>query len=208
MSDGAARGLRMADLLKSMVARGASDIHLQAGAAAPPAPRRRPDPVRGRAAAHARADRADRVGDDERVAARAVRHRHELDFAFTIPAVARFRCNVMRQRGSVGWSCASSPTRSRASRRWACRPAVVSELASQPRGLVLVTGPTGSGKSTTLAAMVDFINRRFPKNVITIEDPIEFLHRNQQSLVIQREIGLDTPTSSTRSSTPCARTPT
>jgi twitching motility protein PilT len=69
---------------------------------------------------------------------------------------------------------------------------VVSGWAEQPRGLVLVTGPTGSGKTTTLAAMVDYINRRFPRHVITIEDPIEILHRNQKSLVVQREVGLDT----------------
>jgi twitching motility protein PilT len=120
------------------------------------------------------------------------RHRHELDFAFTIPSVARFRCNVFRQRGSVGMVMRVVADAIPSFEALGLPPAVVSELASQPRGLVLITGPTGSGKSTTLAAMVDFINRRYPKNVITIEDPIEFLHQNRQSLVIQREIGLDT----------------
>ncbi|MDF1524057.1 MAG: PilT/PilU family type 4a pilus ATPase, partial [Trueperaceae bacterium] len=120
------------------------------------------------------------------------RHRHELDFAFTIPAVARFRCNVFRQRGSVGMVMRVVADAIPSFEALGLPPAVISDFASQPRGLVLVTGPTGSGKSTTLAAMVDFINRRYPKNVITIEDPIEFLHTNRQSLVIQREIGLDT----------------
>jgi twitching motility protein PilT len=119
-------------------------------------------------------------------------HRHELDFAFTIPAVARFRCNVMRQRGSVGVVLRVVADAIPSFEALGLPTAVVSDLASRPRGLVLVTGPTGSGKSTTLAAMIDFINRRYPKNVVTVEDPIEFLHRNEHSLVIQREIGLDT----------------
>jgi len=182
----------MADLLKSMVARGASDIHLQAGA--PPhlridgallpyegIPTLTPDQTEQIATAM--------MTDVQR---ELFAHRHELDFAFTIPSVARFRCNVLRQRGSIGVVMRVVADAIPSFEALGLPPAVVSELASQPRGLVLVTGPTGSGKSTTLAAMIDFINRRFPRNVITIEDPIEFLHRNQQSLVIQREIGLDT----------------
>jgi len=192
MSESGARGLRMADLLKSMVARGASDIHLQAGA--PPhlridgallpyegIPTLTPDQTEQIATAM--------MTDVQR---ELFAHRHELDFAFTIPSVARFRCNVLRQRGSIGVVMRVVADAIPSFEALGLPPAVVSELASQPRGLVLVTGPTGSGKSTTLAAMIDFINRRFPRNVITIEDPIEFLHRNQQSLVIQREIGLDT----------------
>lgn len=192
MSDGTPRGLRMADLLKSMVGRGASDIHLQAGAA----PRLRLDGelVTYEGVPPLTPEQTEQIAlammnDGQR---ELFRHRHELDFAFTIPAVARFRCNVFRQRGSVGMVMRVVADAIPSFEALGLPPAVVSELASQPRGLVLITGPTGSGKSTTLAAMVDFINRRYPKNVITIEDPIEFLHSNQQSLVIQREIGLDT----------------
>ncbi|MFU8887565.1 MAG: type IV pilus twitching motility protein PilT [Trueperaceae bacterium] len=192
MSDTAARGLRMADLLKSMVARGASDIHLQAGA--PPHLRLDGDLIAYEGVPALTPEQTEQIAmammtDSQRAL---FAHRHELDFAFTIPAVARFRCNVLRQRGSIGVVMRVVADAIPSFEALGLPPAVVSELASQPRGLVLVTGPTGSGKSTTLAAMVDFINRRFPKNVVTIEDPIEFLHRNQQSLVIQREIGLDT----------------
>lgn len=192
MSDTGTRGLRMADLLKSMVARGASDIHLQAGA--PPHMRLDGDLMAYEGVPVLTPEQTEQIAMAMMTdAQRAVfSHRHELDFAFTIPAVARFRCNVLRQRGSVGVVMRVVADAIPSFEALGLPPAVVSEFASQPRGLVLVTGPTGSGKSTTLAAMVDFINRRFPRNVITIEDPIEFLHRNQQSLVIQREIGLDT----------------
>jgi twitching motility protein PilT len=192
MSDAPARGMRMADLLKSMVARGASDIHIQAGA--PPHMRIDGDLVSFEGVPRLTPEQTEQIAlammtEGQR---EMFRHRHELDFAFTIPAVARFRCNVMRQRGSVGLVMRVISDAIPSFESLGLPSAVVSDLASQPRGLVLVTGPTGSGKSTSLAAMVDFINRRFPKNVITIEDPIEFLHKNQQSLVVQREIGLDT----------------
>ena len=182
----------MADLLKSMVARGASDIHLQAGAS--PHLRLDGDLIAFEGVPALTPEQTEQIAmammtDSQRAL---FAHRHELDFAFTIPAVARFRCNVMRQRGSVGVIMRVVADAIPSFEALGLPPAVVSDLASQPRGLVLVTGPTGAGKSTTLAAMVDFINRRYPKNVVTIEDPIEFLHRNQQSLVIQREIGLDT----------------
>jgi twitching motility protein PilT len=192
MSDAPTRGLRMADLLKGMVGRGASDIHLQAGAA--PHLRLDGDLVAYEGVPVLTPEQTEQIAlammtEGQR---ELFRHRHELDFAFTIPAVARFRCNVFRQRGSVGMVMRVVADAIPSFEALGLPPAVVSELASQPRGLVLITGPTGSGKSTTLAAMVDFINRRYPKNVITIEDPIEFLHQNRQSLVIQREIGLDT----------------
>jgi twitching motility protein PilT len=188
----APRGLRMADLLKSMVARGASDIHVQAGSA----PRMRVDGdlVTYEGVPPLTPDQTEQIAlammtDGQK---ELFRHRHELDFAFTIPSLARFRCNVFRQRGSTGIVMRVIGDGIPSFEALGLPTSVVSELASQPRGLVLVTGPTGSGKSTTLAAMVDYINRRFPKHVVTIEDPIEFLHKNQQSLVVQREIGLDT----------------
>jgi twitching motility protein PilT len=190
---GAARsGMRMADLLKSMVARGASDIHIQAGAA----PHLRVD---GSLFAYEGVptltpEQTEQIAlammtDGQR---ELFHHRHELDFAFTIAAVARFRCNVFRQRGSVGIVMRVISDAIPTFDALGLPSGVVTDLAAQPRGLVLVTGPTGSGKSTTLAAMIDHINRRYARNVITAEDPIEFLHRNQRSLVIQREIGLDT----------------
>ncbi|HER20026.1 MAG TPA: PilT/PilU family type 4a pilus ATPase, partial [Chromatiales bacterium] len=186
------RGVRMAELLGRMVGRGASDIHLQAGA--PPHVR-----VDGELLAW-EGSSALTPAQTEQIALammtegqrEAFRHRHELDFAFTIPEVARFRCNAFRQCGSVGVVMRVIGDAIPGFEALGLPSEVVSEFAEQPRGLVLVTGPTGSGKTTTLAAMVDYVNRRFPRHVITIEDPIEILHRNQKSLVVQREVGLDT----------------
>jgi twitching motility protein PilT len=188
----APRGLRMADLLKNMVARGASDIHIQAGSA--PRMRIDGDLVVFEGVPPLTPDQTEQVAEAMMTEGQreVFRHRHELDFAFTVPAVARFRCNAFRQRGSVGVVIRVIGDGIPSFEALGLPVGVASELVSQPRGLVLVTGPTGSGKSTTLAAMVDHINRRFRKHVVTIEDPIEFLHKNQQSLVIQREIGLDT----------------
>lgn len=193
MSDGAAgRGIRIADVLRSIVAKGASDIHLQAGAP----PHMRVDgelyPFEGVPTLTPEQTEQIALAMMSEPQRELFRHRHEVDFAFTIPNVARFRCNVLRQRGSVGVVMRVIRDAIPSFESLGLPGTVVMELASQPRGLVLVTGPTGSGKTTTLAAMVDFVNRRFAKNIITIEDPIEILHRNQKSLVIQREIGLDT----------------
>ncbi len=186
------RGIRMADMLKAMITRGASDVHLQAGA--PPHMR-----LDGRLVPF---DNMPELTSDqtEQIALAMMSenqrelfvHRYELDFAFTIPNAARFRCNVFRQRGSVGVVMRVIGDAIPSFETLGLPASVVTEFSSQPRGLVLVTGPTGHGKSTTLAAMVDFVNRRFPRNIITIEDPIEFLHKNQMSLVVQREVGLDT----------------
>ena len=189
---GAGRGMRIADLLRTMVAKGASDVHLQAGA--PPhmridgelmpfegVPTLTPEQTEQIALAMMSENQRDLF-----------RHRHEVDFAFTIPNVARFRCNVLRQRGSIGVVMRVIGDAIPSFESLGLPTSVVTEFASQPRGMVLVTGPTGSGKTTTLAAMVDYINRRFARNIITIEDPIEILHKNHKSLVIQREIGLDT----------------
>jgi len=189
---GSRSGMRMADLLKSMVTRGSSDIHMQAGAA--PHMRIDGELVAYEGVPPLTPEQTEHVAlammtEGQR---ELFRHRHELDFAFTIPSVARFRCNVLRQRGSVGIVMRVISDAIPSFDALGLPSGVVSDLAAQPRGLVLVTGPTGSGKSTSLAAIIDHINRRYPRNVITIEDPIEFLHRNQRSLVVQREIGLDT----------------
>ena len=115
----------------------------------------------------------------------------EIDFSYTVRGLARFRVNAFRQRGSISVACRVVPFEIRAALELGL-PEVVTRLASEPRGLIVVTGTTGSGKSTTLAAMVDHINRNFAKNIVTIEDPIEYLHRDQKSVVHQREIGFDT----------------
>lgn len=193
MSDNSGRGgIRIADMLRQMVALRASDIHLQAGA--PPHMRVDGDLVALEGTPKLQPAQTEQIAlammtESQR---QLFMHRHELDFAFTIPDVARFRCNVFRQRTSVGIVMRVVQDTVPSFETLGLPPHVMTDLAGQPRGLILVTGPTGSGKSTTLAAMIDHVNRRYPKNIITVEDPIEILHKNQRSLVIQREVGLDT----------------
>jgi twitching motility protein PilT len=115
----------------------------------------------------------------------------ELDLAFGLRGVGRFRCNVFNQKGAVGGVFRLIPEKIRPLEDLGL-PAVLAELADRPRGLVLVTGPTGSGKSTTLAAMIDRINNTKPLHILTIEDPIEYLHHHKTALVNQRELHADT----------------
>ncbi|MFC1892956.1 type IV pilus twitching motility protein PilT [Chloroflexota bacterium] len=115
----------------------------------------------------------------------------ELDFAYSLAGVARFRANVALQRGSICLALRCVPVVVPTIEGFEL-PEVCETLALIPRGLVLVTGPTGSGKSTTLAAMIDYLNERQRRKVITIEDPIEFLHTNKQCLITQRDLGDDT----------------
>ena len=115
----------------------------------------------------------------------------ELDFSFGIQNLARFRGNCFKQRGCVGMVIRMIPFSVRTFQDLGLPP-VVAKLAERPRGLVLVTGPTGSGKSTTLAAMIDKINKERKSHIITVEDPIEFIHRHQSCIVNQREVGTDT----------------
>jgi twitching motility protein PilT len=116
---------------------------------------------------------------------------NEADFAYSVPGLGRFRVNVFRQRGSISvvlrWVRVGSPGFDDLG-----LPAVVGHLADAPRGLILVAGATGSGKTTTLAAMVDYINARKPVHILTIEDPIEVVHTDQVATVNQRELGIDT----------------
>ncbi|HEV8196685.1 MAG TPA: type IV pilus twitching motility protein PilT [Gemmatimonadales bacterium] len=115
----------------------------------------------------------------------------ELDFSFGIQNLARFRGNVFKQRGCVAMVLRMIPFSVRTFEDLGLPP-VTAKLAERPRGLILVTGPTGSGKSTTLAAMLDKINKERKSHIITVEDPIEFIHRHQSCIVNQREIGTDT----------------
>ncbi len=115
----------------------------------------------------------------------------ELDLAFGLRGVGRFRCNVFNQKGAVGAVYRLIPEKIRTLDELGLPP-VLAELADRPRGLVLVTGPTGSGKSTTLAAMIDRINQNKPAHILTIEDPIEYLHHHKTALINQRELHADT----------------
>lgn len=115
----------------------------------------------------------------------------EIDFAYSVPGFGRFRCNVFQQRGAVGLVLRVIPAKI-LSVRDLLLPPVMETVAEERRGLILVTGTTGSGKSTTLAAMLDYINSTRTEHIMTIEDPIEFLHRDKKSLVNQREVEVDT----------------
>src|SRR3990172_4050597 len=115
----------------------------------------------------------------------------ELDMSYSLPGKARFRVNVYLQRDSVGAAFRLIPYEIKPIESLGL-PSVVADLARYPRGFVVVTGPTGSGKSTTLASMVDIVNKERRAHIMTVEDPIEFLHRHQRCIVNQREIGADT----------------
>jgi twitching motility protein PilT len=116
---------------------------------------------------------------------------HEVDFSFEIPDVARFRINAFQQRGLTSLVCRAIPHRISTIEELSL-PTVVRELAEEERGIVLLTGTTGSGKSTTLAAMIDHMNHTMSKHIVTIEDPIEFVHTDKRSAINQREVGMDT----------------
>ena len=117
----------------------------------------------------------------------------EIDFSHTVFGLSRFRVNAFRQRGSIAIAIRIIPERVPSLQELKL-PDIVRELARKPRGLVLVTGPTGSGKSTTMAAMIDLINSERACNILTLEDPIEYLHRHRKSIINQREIGADSRT--------------
>jgi twitching motility protein PilT len=182
--------MTLAALLKAALDRGGSDLHLSVGA--PPCIRvdgdllRLPLPVL--TADLARTLACSALTDEQR---RIFDHHDDIDLALTVEGVGRCRCNVFRQRGVIGAVFRLIPDTVHSLEDLGLPPVVMS-LAERPRGLVLVTGPTGSGKSTTLAAMVDHINGARPVHVLTIEDPIEFLHPHKAGLVNQRELRSDT----------------
>ncbi|MDO8963073.1 MAG: PilT/PilU family type 4a pilus ATPase [Coriobacteriia bacterium] len=179
------------DLLRAMIDMGGSDLHINVGS--PPGIRLRGElvPVEGMKPLMPK-DTQEMIlsllSEEQR---RRFETELELDFAYSIPGLSRFRANVLQQRNSMGAVFRVIPLRIPTMQELAL-PKVCKYLAERPRGLVLVTGPTGSGKSTTLAAMIDHINETRPLHIITLEDPIEFMHRNKRAYVNQREIGEDT----------------
>jgi twitching motility protein PilT len=180
------------EVLRLMVETRASDVHLTAGF--PPAIRDKGkiQPMEGFPVLNGQQTREVVYGilnDDQR---KRFENHQQLDFAYAIPGVARFRVNCFFQRGSVSAAFRLVPQEVPSLESLAVPP-VLHELTTKPRGFVLVTGPTGSGKSTTLAAMIDAINCEREDHILTIEDPIEFLHTHKRSIVNQREIGSDAP---------------
>jgi twitching motility protein PilT len=178
--------------LRTLVELGGSDLHLKVQV--PPLTRLDGElrPIAGAAPLSA---------DDTETAVRAMlgdaaklqelADEHEVDFSYAISGVARFRVNAFRQRGALSLVCRAIPHTIRTASELMLPP-VITELAAEERGIILLTGTTGSGKSTTLAAMIDHINRTYAKHVVTIEDPIEFLHVDKRSVINQREVGHDT----------------
>src|SRR5437867_3922519 len=119
------------------------------------------------------------------------KNNYEIDIAYSVPGLGRFRCNIFQQRGTVGMVLRVIPVKILTIRELML-PVVLEKIAEERRGLILCTGTTGSGKSTTLAAMIDYINTHRTEHIMTVEDPIEFLHRDKKSIVNQREVEVDT----------------
>ena len=179
------------DLLKIATEKGASDVHLKSGTFPMMRLHGALVPIR---------DDVRLGNEDAETLATAVlpaelktkfEQENEVDFAYSIPGLGRFRCNIFRQRGTVGIVLRIIPMKIFTIEELELPP-VLKKIAEEERGLVLVTGTTGSGKSTTLAAMVDYINNVRSAHVMTVEDPIEYLHRDRKSIVNQREVAVDT----------------
>jgi twitching motility protein PilT len=179
-------------VLTRMAEMNASDVHLTPGFAPAVRIRGRITPMEDQDALTPQQTREivySILNDDQR---KRFENNQQLDFAYAIPNVARFRVNCYFQRGAISAAFRHIPQDIKTVEQLGLPP-VMQEFARKPRGLVLITGPTGSGKSTTLAALVDQINREREEHILTIEDPIEFLHRHQRCIVNQREIGADAP---------------
>ncbi len=178
------------DLLKQMIDSGASDLHITTGTP----PRLRVD---GKLVVtdHSPLTPGDTKALCYSVLTDAQKHRfeenNELDLSFGIKGLSRFRANIFMQRGAVAGAFRTIPFNIRSFHELGL-PEIVNDLVKKPRGLILVTGPTGSGKSTTLAAMIDRINEERYDHIITVEDPIEYLHVHKKSLINQREVNADT----------------
>jgi twitching motility protein PilT len=179
--------------LRELVARDGSDLHLKVGSVA----LARVDGVLGPLGS---ADHVLSKADTETALHSILRgpqhlsefeEEHEVDFAYEIDGIGRFRVNAFLQRGVISIVCRAIPHRVRTIDELALPP-VIRELADEERGIILLTGTTGSGKSTTLAAIIDHINETRPCHVVTIEDPIEYVHQDKQAVINQREVGEDT----------------
>jgi twitching motility protein PilT len=185
-------GINFKSVLQELIRRNASDLHLKVGR--PPTlrvdgelepvdhPPLRPEDLKTLAEQLMTPRQVKQFADEK-----------ESDFAIGVPGIGRFRVNVYQQRGSLCYAMRAIPYQARTIAELNLPP-VLEEIAMKPRGLVLVTGVTGSGKSTALAAMVQHVNENRRANVITIEDPIEFLHRDINCHINQREVGIDTAT--------------
>jgi len=179
------------DLLKEAHGQGASDLHLKVGS----------NPILRINGELVPLSTENRLGQEDTLKmAFAVmspgqreifKKRNDIDLAYSVPGLGRFRCNIFIQRGTIGLVFRIIPMRIPTTEELLL-PDIIKKIAMESRGLILVTGTTGSGKSTTLAAMVDHINMNKTDHIMTIEDPIEYLHRDKRSIVNQREIGSDT----------------
>src|SRR4051794_7352835 len=183
--------MQINQLLQTAVASGASDLHLKVGSY----PMMRVNGTLVVASEEKRLDRSDTEGMAQGVLGpdqvEKFKKNQDVDLAYSIDGLGRFRVNVFQQRGTVGMVLRVIPTRIKTIDELGLPP-VLKRIASEERGLVLVTGTTGSGKSTTLAAIIDYINATRQAHVMTVEDPIEYLHRDNRSIVNQREISVDT----------------
>ncbi|MEX2465367.1 MAG: type IV pilus twitching motility protein PilT [Gemmatimonadota bacterium] len=183
--------LNLRVLLQEMIQRGASDLHITVGAP----PKLRVDgELMNSSNAQVLAPK-DTMALSYSILTENQKKRFEtedeLDFSFGVQNLSRFRGNVYKQRGCVAMAIRQIPYEIVSIEKLGLPP-IVNKLADRPRGLVLVTGPTGSGKSTTLAAMIDKVNKERKSHIITVEDPIEFIHRHQSCTINQREVGADT----------------
>jgi len=188
---GAAAQITLPELLKKMTEAGGSDLHLSTNSA----PQIRVHGHLSAIAGYAELTAADTKRLAYSVLTDAQKHRFEenleLDFSFGLKGMSRFRANLFNQRGAVGAVFRAIPYEIKSFQDLGL-PQVISDLCKKPRGLILVTGPTGSGKSTTLASMIDKINIDRHDHILTIEDPIEFLHQHKNCVVNQREVAADT----------------
>jgi twitching motility protein PilT len=184
--------LNLHQLLRVMVEKGASDLHITTGS--PPALRIDGQLVPLKTAALGPVETKQIcysvLSEDQKIA---FEKNSELDLSFGVKNLSRFRANLFMQRGAVAGAFRAIPFKIMSFDELGLPP-VIADLASMPRGLVLITGPTGSGKSTTLASIIDKINSETRQHIMTIEDPIEYLHPHKLSIVNQREVGADTKT--------------